>query len=89
MTAAALERDWEVETPWVPRPALERARRILPAWSRPLPEPRNKWELLLKQVAGMPACDNFGSRLTWWWRMGASFSQRVAMETLGIDGKRQ
>ena len=87
LTAAVMERDWGVALAGVPEAAVEKAASILPRFTRVRPPARSKSELLRKQVAGMVACDNLGSRLRCWWRMGASFSRRVAMETLGRSGR--
>jgi hypothetical protein len=87
LTAAAIEKDWEIVLPGIPEAARAQAARILPRFTRVRPPVHSKAGLLARHVAGMVACDNLGSRLRWWWRIGASFSQRVAMETFGRSGR--
>jgi hypothetical protein len=82
LAAVVLRRDWGMPLSGIPIPeaALEKAVRNLPRFTKVRPPAHTKAELVRKYARSMVACDNLWSRLRLWWRLGASFLQRVARE---------
>lgn len=82
LAVVVLRRDWGMPLSGIPIPQarLDKAARILPRFTEVQPPALTKRELVRKYAKSMAACDNLWSRLRLWWRLGASFLQRVAKE---------
>jgi hypothetical protein len=85
LTVVVLEREWGLRVSGMPNPAaqLARAARILPEFTKVRPPARTKVQLARKYARDMAACDDLRGRLRCCWRLGASFSRRVAKEAIG------
>jgi hypothetical protein len=85
LTILVLEREWGLQVSGLPIPAarLARAAKILPEFTKVRPPAHTKMQLARRYARDMAACDDLSGRLRCWWRLGASFSQRVAKESMG------
>ncbi len=85
LTVVVLEREWGLRVSRVPIPAarLARAAKILPEFTKVRPPACTKAQLARRYARDMVACDDLRGQLRCCWRLGASFSQRVAKEAIG------
>jgi hypothetical protein len=85
LTVVVLERGWGLPPSRMPIPAaqLARAAKILPEFTKVQPLARTKMQLARIYARDMAACDDLRGRLCCCWRLGASFSQRVAKQAAG------
>jgi len=85
MSVVVLEREWGLAVSGIPIPPawLARAAGILPKFAKVRPLARTKVQLARRYARDMAACDDLRGRLRCCWRLGASFSERVARQAMG------